>query len=72
MLTFRKIYVNNGFSNVVVFAALYSRNTSTDIINSMYHYVPCLTLHSAPYTYYQGLDILCSHISEQSTTTYFN
>jgi hypothetical protein len=31
-----------------------------------------LTLHSAPYTYYQGLDIICSHISEQSKTTYFN
>jgi len=48
-----------------------------------------LTLHSALYTYYQGLDIICSqgekphthyqgldiirsHISEQSTTTYFN
>jgi len=31
-----------------------------------------LILHSAPYTYYQGLDIICSHISEQSTTTYFN
>ena len=29
-------------------------------------------LHSAPYTFYQGLDITCSHISEQSTTTYFN
>jgi len=29
---------------------------------------------SVPYTYeyYQGLDIICSHISEQSTTTYFN
>ena len=29
-------------------------------------------LHSAPHTYYQGLDVICSHISEQSTTTYFN
>jgi hypothetical protein len=29
------------------------------------------TLHSAQYTYYQGLDIICSHIFEQSTTTYF-
>jgi len=29
-------------------------------------------LHSAPYTYYQVLDIICSHISEQPTTAYFN
>jgi len=31
-----------------------------------------LTPHSVPYTYEQGLDIICSHISEQSKTTYFN
>jgi hypothetical protein len=31
-----------------------------------------LCMHSVPYTYYQGLDIIRSHISEQFTTTYFN
>ena len=34
--------------------------------------VQSLTLHSAPYTFYQELDIICSNISEQSKTTYFN
>jgi hypothetical protein len=31
-----------------------------------------LTLRGAPYRYHQGLDLICSHNSEQSTTTYFN
>ena len=31
-----------------------------------------LTPHSVPYTYYQGLDIIRSHISEQSMDTYLN
>jgi hypothetical protein len=67
------IGINTGMRRITTF-----RSTKDRIYDGVYdydiiilYYNITIQLHSVPYTNYQGLDIICSHISEQSTTTYF-